>query len=120
MGLPNRTNMGDPASDFNSLVGPYTIGGGIYDFSGTQENHVYHENQGPANSMKTGVSKAEIADWTRLWWDGQSDARTSPTHSSWLLAESNTVSCAVQLLARVTNSTSSSAAPRTRRPRLDV
>jgi hypothetical protein len=69
--------MGDPASDFNSLVGPYTIGGGIYDFSGTQENHVYHENQGPANSMKTGVSKAEIADWTRLWWDGQSDAWTT-------------------------------------------
>jgi len=69
--------MGDPASDFNSLVGPYSIAGGIYDFSGTQESHIYHENQGPANGMKAGVTKAEIADWTRLWWDGQSNSWTT-------------------------------------------
>merc|ERR1712166_505228 len=76
-GLPIQINMGDPASDFASLVGPYSVAGGIYDFSGTQENHAYHENQGPANGMKSAVSKAEIADWTRLWWDGQSDAWTT-------------------------------------------
>jgi len=76
------------------------IAGGIYDFSGTQDAHGYHENQGPANGMKAAVTKAEvcsavflldatiyektsdvlfhqIADWTRLWWDGQSDAWTT-------------------------------------------
>merc|ERR1712195_392488 len=77
MGESIQINMGDPASDFASLVGPYSVAGGIYDFSGTQENHAYHENQGPANGMKSAVSKAEIADWTRLWWDGQSDAWTT-------------------------------------------
>merc|ERR1712028_321856 len=79
MGESIQINMGDPASDFASLVGPYSVAGGIYDFSGTQENHAYHEDQGPANGMKSAVSKAEIADWTRLWWDGQSDAWTRPT-----------------------------------------
>ena len=69
--------MGDPASDFQQIVAPHSVAGGIYDFSGTQENHAYYENQGPANGMKSAVSKAEIADWTRLWWDGQSDAWTT-------------------------------------------
>merc|ERR1711957_593363 len=131
MGESIQINMGDPASDFASLVGPYSVAGGIYDFSGTQENHAYHEDQGPANGMKSAVSKAEIADWTRLWWDGQSDAWTTDAQFDasrkdeanpfkLSLAESTTVSCAAQLSVRVTNSTSSSAAPRTRRARLDV
>merc|ERR1711865_424546 len=77
MGESIQINMGDPASDFASLVGPYSVAGGIYDFSGTQENHAYHEDQGPANGMKSAVTKAEIADWTRLWWDGQSDSWTT-------------------------------------------
>merc|ERR1711865_1032672 len=72
MGESIQINMGDPASDFASLVGPYSVAGGIYDFSGTQENHAYHEDQGPANGMKSAVSKAEIADaWTT---DAQFDA----------------------------------------------
>merc|ERR1712086_285596 len=72
-----KINMGDPAADYTSLVGPYSVAGGIYDFSGTQENHIYTEIQGPNNGMKSSVSKAEIADWTRLWWDGQSDSWTT-------------------------------------------
>merc|ERR1711998_92229 len=66
----SRLNMGDPASDYNSLVMPYSVAGGIYDFSGTQDNHAYTE-------VSQSVSKAEIADWTRMWWDGQSDAWTT-------------------------------------------
>merc|ERR1711918_130374 len=37
---------------------------------GTQDNHAYTE-------VSQSVSKAEIADWTRMWWDGQSDAWTT-------------------------------------------
>merc|ERR1712072_398345 len=71
-----QINMGDPASDYGSLVQSYAAGGGgIYDFSGTQENHAYHEDAG--TECGSGVTKAEIADWVRMWWDGSSDSWTT-------------------------------------------
>merc|ERR1712146_247103 len=74
-GFP-RFNMGDPASDYASLVTKFAAGGGgIYDFSGTQENHVYYEE--PGSECGGGVSKEEIKEWTRMWWDGQSDQWTT-------------------------------------------
>merc|ERR1711988_620233 len=74
-GFP-RFNMGDPASDYCSLVAKMAAGGGgIYDFSGTQENHVYYEE--PGSECGAGVSKEEIKEWTRMWWDGQSDQWTT-------------------------------------------
>merc|ERR1712159_327596 len=125
MGATTEVNMGsDPAQDFNDILSAYSVGGGIYYFSGTQANHVYHE-QGVS------VSKAEIAEWVRMWWDGKSDnwtsdkefadARKDASNPFQLqLVGKTTVSCAVQHSATEISSTLSSVAPRTRIRRPDV
>merc|ERR1711998_328765 len=70
MGTRNGSKLWEIPQATTALIGPYSVSGGIYDFSGTQDNHVYHETG-------VSVSKAEIADWTRMWWDGQSDSWTT-------------------------------------------
>merc|ERR1712046_53377 len=46
------------------------ITGGIYDFSGTQPNHVYAEKG-------QSCSKEEVMTWVPAWWDGASDGWSS-------------------------------------------
>merc|ERR1712166_1155511 len=67
--------MGDPEQDLNSMVVPHSVASGVYDYSETQDSHVYHENTGDGykNKMGGGVTKEEIKEMSRMWWDGETD-----------------------------------------------
>ena len=72
--------MGDPEQDLNSMVVPHSVSylemiqllceppcllqvaSGVYDYSETQDSHVYHENTGDGykNKMGGGVTKEEV------------------------------------------------------------
>merc|ERR1719331_2440455 len=62
--------MGDCATDLEKTLMPLSVGGGIYDWSGTQASHVYAE-QGIA------MGKPEIDALVKGWWDGKSDGWSS-------------------------------------------
>merc|ERR1711967_39039 len=69
--MGNQAEMADCGGDYTSIIrGNAAGGGGIYDFSGTQGNHVYFEED-------ISVTPAEIADWVKQWWDGKSDSWTT-------------------------------------------
>merc|ERR1712072_679277 len=71
-------NMGDPAEDFKAVLKPLTIGGGIFDFSGTQADHCFTWNgDGGDKAGKNQPTKEEVQAWTKFWWDGTSDDWTS-------------------------------------------
>merc|ERR1711934_798191 len=55
-------------NDFNATLAPLSIGGGIYDFSGTVPDHVYAEDE----RTKPGITKDEIGLMAKAWWDGSS------------------------------------------------
>merc|ERR1712159_162004 len=84
MGTPRQgihnTNMGDPANDFGDTVKPYCIAGGIFDFSGTQEQTVYTWQNDGGDKGGSQPTKEEVALWTQFWWDGASDDWTSDTY----------------------------------------
>merc|ERR1711939_715596 len=69
MGVQRR-NMGDCATDLEKTIMPLAVGGGIYDWSGTQASHVYAENG-------VAMSKPEIDALVKGWWDGASDGWSS-------------------------------------------
>eukprot|EP00656_Telonema_subtile_P011682 TRINITY_DN157_c0_g1_i1.p1 TRINITY_DN157_c0_g1~~TRINITY_DN157_c0_g1_i1.p1 ORF type:complete len:165 (-),score=40.45 TRINITY_DN157_c0_g1_i1:303-797(-) len=69
--------MGDPASDFASVISPYTVAGGIFDFSGTQENFQYTWVNDAGDKGGGAVTQEEVKEWTRFWWDGSSDEWTT-------------------------------------------
>merc|ERR1711977_23747 len=66
MGAGKVANMSaDCENDYKTLIKPYAVAGGIYDFSG-QANHVCYEEG-------VSVTKEEIAECVRMWWDGSSE-----------------------------------------------
>merc|ERR1712072_408486 len=73
-------NMGDPAQDYEAVIAPFVVGGGIFDFSGTQAPegcYTFHDKAGGNPKVGSQPTPAEIQGWTAFWWDGSSDEWTS-------------------------------------------
>merc|ERR1711935_520820 len=67
------SNMGDPSADYTGVIAPYSIAGGIFDFSGTQAEMQYIFVDG-GEKGGSAPTKAEIDELVRCWWDGSSDS----------------------------------------------
>eukprot|EP00658_Telonema_sp_P-2_P036521 TRINITY_DN263_c0_g1_i1.p1 TRINITY_DN263_c0_g1~~TRINITY_DN263_c0_g1_i1.p1 ORF type:complete len:170 (-),score=60.80 TRINITY_DN263_c0_g1_i1:307-816(-) len=80
--------MGSPADDFASTIEPYCVAGGIFDFSGTQDNHAYtwvNKASPPEKGEASAVTKDEVANWVKMWWDGSSTEWSSKEEFSNML-----------------------------------
>merc|ERR1712178_195073 len=75
-----ENKMGDCAVDLEKTIMPVSVGGGIYDFSGTQANFCYADSG-------LGITKEEVAGLTKTWWDGSSDGWLSDSEFNALMKD---------------------------------
>merc|ERR1711966_239343 len=80
--MPDATPVSDEewaktAEEWNAVLAPLSIGGGVFDYSYNKEPPVYywHENEDAKLAAKCGTCPGteEVQTWVKYWWDGTSD-----------------------------------------------